>query len=281
MSLTKYPIPAYSLGEIDFKLTKFFDNNMANPTLISTLQELGLSKTEVSVYLALTQQGEASASTLAKKTNLPRTTVISILERFAHDGLITSHRYHGTTYFWIESPQVLVDFFKQKVNLAEHLQRDLTSLYRTDTSFPFADVYDTKVSIQRFVQKFLTSLPKKAILRTIDTPGEGNYRRIYGDLVSENLLKVKRLRGVLTRTLIPVRDFAAIDPKKLKAQEITLRGLPANMTFGGSLWVSDDLLIHFSGLPPFAAVIKHATIVAGVRSLFDALWGSGLYLYRG
>lgn len=252
---------------------------MPNPLLSSTLHELGLSKTEVTVYLALTQLGEAPAVIIAKKTGLPRTTVLSILERFSQQGFITTHHYRGKTYFWIESPQVLVDLFQQKASLAERLCVDLSSLYRTDFSFPFADVYDTKAGIQKFIQKFLTSLPKKALLRTIDAPGEGNYRRIYGDLVGENLLKVKRQRGIITHTLIPANDFSGIDPKKLKAQEIMLRSLPNGMTFQSSLWLSHDLLVHFSGQPPFAVAIKHPGIVEGMRGLFDILWQTAKKLH--
>jgi len=45
------------------------------------LLELGFSRNEAKTYIVLTQLGEANATDIAKKSGLPRTTVISILRK--------------------------------------------------------------------------------------------------------------------------------------------------------------------------------------------------------
>ena len=45
------------------------------------LKELGFNDNEANVYVALTRLGEANATNIAKKSDLPRTTVISILQK--------------------------------------------------------------------------------------------------------------------------------------------------------------------------------------------------------
>ena len=55
------------------------------------LKELGFNSNEVKVYIALTQLGEGTAALVAKKADLPRTTVISLLERLGSQNYITTH----------------------------------------------------------------------------------------------------------------------------------------------------------------------------------------------
>ena len=55
---------------------------MANSkTIAKQLTELGFNSNEARVYVALTQLGEANATNIAKKADLPRTTAISILQK--------------------------------------------------------------------------------------------------------------------------------------------------------------------------------------------------------
>lgn len=242
--------------------------------LHTALKELGLNKNEVGVYIALTQQGEAPASAIAKRVGLPRTTTIGILERFQEQGLITSHMYHGRLYYWIESPHVLVEHYQQKVALAEQLKSELAGLYRTHTAFPFGRVYDTKQSIARFIEKLLASATKKSVIYTIDTPSAGNYRKIYGENVEKTILRLKREKQLTTHTLVPHGDLHRIDPEKIRLQRIILKELPPGVQFSASIWLIGDLLIHFSGVPPFAVVIRHPEIVHGMQALFQHFWHS-------
>lgn len=254
-------------------LSKFFDDTMSND-LRTALRELGLTKNEVDVYVALTQQGEAPAAAIAKRVGLPRTTTIGILERFQEQALITSHTYRGKLYYWIESPHVLVEHYQQKVALAEQLRGELAGLYRTHSAFPFARVYDTKRSIGRFIEKLLTSATRKSVICTIDTPSAGNYRKIYGDNVERVILKLKREKQLTTHTLVPFGDAQHIDAEKIRLQRITIRELPPGLDFAASVWLIGDVVVHFSGVPPFAVVVRHPQIVHGMRALFQHFWTS-------
>ena len=102
------------------------------------LTELGFKPSEIKVYVASTQLGEASATQIAKKISLPRTTVISILQRLEEDNYISTHRYKGKTYFWVESPRLIKDSLEQKMKVASNLEEILTELYRSESNFPFS-----------------------------------------------------------------------------------------------------------------------------------------------
>jgi len=236
------------------------------------LKELGFNSNEVSVYIALTQLGEAKAAQIAKKANLPRTTTISILDKLAKDNYLTTNKYRGVTYYWIESPKTLAGILETKLDVANHLNTLLTGLYRSEAHFPFAQVYDTKTGIKQFIAKILAELSKNSFLYTIDSPGTGNYAKIYSDNYRKILYQQKKKRGVITNTLVPNGYFEKIPNFKLTEQFINIREMPQGINFTASIWLMKNMLIHFSGNPPFIVAIKHEHIVNSFKSVYDYLW---------
>ena len=236
------------------------------------LHELDFSPNEVRVYLALTELGEALASQAAKKANLPRTTVISILNNFAERGFVSVHRYRGASYYWVESPKTVRDVFANKVLIAEQLDALLAGLYRSDAHFPSAQVYDSRKSLKNFIEKTLVTLQKNSIIYTIDSPQQGNYSKVLSDEYQRVLIGLKRKRGVATRTLVPYGTLRSINPRKLREQNIEIRELPEGLSFQASLWLIKDMAVLFSGRPPFAVAVRHELIVASMKGLFEYLW---------
>jgi len=237
-----------------------------------SLAELGFSENEIRIYLALTQLGEAPAAHIAKKADLPRTTAISILEKLSAGNYLTTHKYKGTTYYWVESPHALIETLESKIGIAQELGDLLTGLYRTDSHFPFAETFDTKTNIKNFIHKIISESDKKSIIYTIDTPGEGNYSKIFDDEIGKFFSVQKAKKQILTRTLIPCGAFQDIKPEKLQVQNIEIREMPQEIKFRSSLWLMNDKVIFFSGNPPFVTAIKHEAIHAGIKSIYDYLW---------
>ncbi|SRR6266481_2360082 len=236
------------------------------------LEELGMHPNEIKIYMALASLGEAPASVVAKKANVPRTTAISVLEKFKKENLISLHRYHGITYYWIESPRILSESFMTKAGIAEDLARLFSDFYRSEAAFPFAEVHDTKSGIRAFIEKTLANLKQGSVICTIDAPREGNYNKIYSENIEHVLLAQKRKKGILTHTLVPYGITKDIPPQKLKIQSIVIRELPPAIEFHASLWVIGDTLMHFSGNPPFVVAVRHKGIVDGMKSIFDFFW---------
>lgn len=241
-------------------------------TLTHSLHDLGFGDKETRVYEALTKLGEAKAADIAKKAEIARTTTISILEKFHESGYVTTHRYRGVQYYWIESPDTLVNLFREKTALAEQLKDTLTEAYRSEAHFPTVQTFDTRSAIKQFITAFLSALDMQSTLRTIDAAHEGNYAKIYPGNIGELLYSVKKRRKITTHTLVPADSMRNVDPKKIALQDILVRELPHGLKFSGSLWITKQSLIHFSGNPPFLVETRHERIVEGMRSLFDYLW---------
>jgi DNA-binding MarR family transcriptional regulator len=238
----------------------------------NNLKELDFSSNEIQVYIALTQLGESVASKIAKKADLPRTTTIGILKNLESKNYLTSHAYRGKTYFWIESPKALEESLKNKIKIAESLNVFLSDLYRAEADFPSAEIYDTKSRVKKFIENSLISLNKKTTIFTIDTPGEGNYLKIFSEQFGNRLFELKNKKDIFTKTLIPHGSFATIDKNKLENQNIEVREMPRGVNYKSSLWIMGNKVVLFSGRYPFIVCVKHKLITDGMKSIYDFLW---------
>jgi sugar-specific transcriptional regulator TrmB len=236
------------------------------------LRELGFNANEIKVYIAVTQLGEATAAQVAKKSDLPRTTAISLLARLKEQNYVTSHIYQGITYYWVESPRIIGQVFEQKLKIAESLNSAFADLYRSEAHFPYVQTFDSKTAIKNYIEKFVLGLEKNSVLYTIDSPKENNYAKIYFKDIGEMTRREKQNKGVLTHTLVPYGSFGSIEDHKLKTQAIKIREMPERISFATSLWLTEDTVVHFSGNPVFLVAIKHDAISKGIKSIYDFLW---------
>jgi len=85
---------------------------------METLEKLGLSKSEIKVYLSLLQEGSASAGELTKYCGLYRTNIYDILEKLREKGLITSISKNNKKYYSASKPKklnILLDNKKEEI----------------------------------------------------------------------------------------------------------------------------------------------------------------------
>ena len=84
-------------------------------------QGLGFNDKESKIFLALNQYGPSPASTLARVTNIKRTSVYDILNSLMDKRVISSFRQGAYTYFEIDDLNKLLLYEKEKVNIAKLL----------------------------------------------------------------------------------------------------------------------------------------------------------------
>ncbi|MFQ5531484.1 MAG: TrmB family transcriptional regulator [Candidatus Nanoarchaeia archaeon] len=78
------------------------------------LEELGLTKNEVKVYLALLELGTTSAGPLIKKTEMHRAAVYDLLEFLIDKGLVSFVIKANRKYFEAQDPSRLTEYLNEK-----------------------------------------------------------------------------------------------------------------------------------------------------------------------
>lgn len=93
-----------------------------------TLEEIGLTKIEAEVYLALLKLGTTTAWPLIKKTELHKSTIYNTLERLIEKGLVSFIIKNNTRYYEANEPLILMAKLEEQENKLTKTKADLKKL---------------------------------------------------------------------------------------------------------------------------------------------------------
>ena len=126
------------------------------------LQNLGLSEKEASVYIALLQVDNTSASELAQKTDIKRPTVYVMLESLEEKGLVSETTEGKRTRYQAEPPERLETYVqRRKQELEEQSKRleddvipQLKSMQKEEGERPVVKYFEGKEGIISTMEEF-------------------------------------------------------------------------------------------------------------------------------
>src|SRR3989338_10355313 len=93
---------------------------------LAKLEELGLTHNEARTYTALLEIGETTTGAIVKKTGLHRVLIYDALERLIKKGLASFVIKENRKYFQATDPNRLLDFLKEKEEIAKSLLPELS-----------------------------------------------------------------------------------------------------------------------------------------------------------
>lgn len=95
---------------------------------IETLRNLGLTDSEIKVYLALLELGSSTKGPIVDKAGVASSKIYELLEKLSKKGLISTIIKSGTKYFEAAPPQRLLDYLKEKENKLKQQEDKLNKL---------------------------------------------------------------------------------------------------------------------------------------------------------
>ena len=98
-------------------------------SLLSTLQNYGRSEKEARVYLTVLELGTSIASTIARRAELNRVTVYTLLEEMIKKSTILSESINNIKYYTAVHPEALCKNFENKyMSIKESLPQLLETM---------------------------------------------------------------------------------------------------------------------------------------------------------
>lgn len=134
--------------------------------LHTTLASLGLTPSQIQVFLCCLEYGSLSVARIAHLIHLPRTTVHGYVQDLAEQGLLTANKQtHGTMYQAI-SPDHLIallhnkqDRLTQLIQQVEDIKPTLTQLSQKQFALPKIQYYQWLESIESIYKKIPPQTP--------------------------------------------------------------------------------------------------------------------------
>lgn len=118
-------------------------------TIQAILEEIGLTKNETKIYLALLKLGSTSTGAILKATRIHNSKVYDGLERLANKGLVSHVIVANTKHFKAVNPDRLLDFLDDKKKKIESQEMEIEKYLPELKLFQRSETEETEAEIFR------------------------------------------------------------------------------------------------------------------------------------
>lgn len=247
--------------------------------IISLLEDLGLTKTEIKIYLSLLKIGETTTTNIVKDANIHASKVYEYLEKLIQKGLVSYSIKNNKKYFFAEDPKNLNMYVEEKMDVLLSQKKEINSLLpelyliqKKDQKKPKMKIFEGLYGIKTLRTFIYDVLDKNEKLLIIGAPKIGN-EKLEGFLLNWHKKRIKK--GIICEYLYDSdnQKFGLIR-KKMNLTKVKF--LKNNIS--SPMWIeifSKYVAIgHIIGNSAIVFLIEDEEIANGYRDYFNLLWKS-------
>ena len=233
----------------------------------TVLQNFGLTDAEVRVYLTLLRLGEATASTLAQKTNTNRTFTYDRLKKLLGSGFVSYVTRDNKKYFMTSDPNQLLSIIKEKEEQIKTILPELEKLKLPQKEGPVVSIFSSRKGVQTALNLILKDKKEVYI--------HGSMTRFKETM--ENFYEIWNKRRVKEK--IPLKVLSN-EEVQLELTEIDIlseheKSSTTTFTFGNK-----SILVLWSEIP-IAIFIESEEIAKDNTTFFNNIWNREIKIYSG
>jgi len=121
------------------------------------LQNIGLTKSEIKVFLTLIEFNTLSASEISEKTGYYRKNTYDILRKLIQKGLVSSVKTKNKQIFTSANPKKLLDFIELRKKEVTEIMPELTEMYKKSPPVEEVTVFRGKDGLKTIFETILST----------------------------------------------------------------------------------------------------------------------------
>jgi len=242
--------------------------------LKKSLVELGFSKNEAVVYVALVELGITQAGPLVKRTKLHRMLVYNALDRFVDVGYATVVRKKNIQLFQATDPAIIVEEIQKKQALAQSILKDIRKLQQTQ---PEAVTVRTLVGREGFVTNMKdivesTARQKDKTMRIIGGARDTEFYEVIGDWYKDYTVMNEKY-GIRKLLVAPESHSAGFKKNFAMEKNTELRTLPGGLNTPLYTRITEEMVSFEMYKPEILVIqIRNSRIAKNYLDSFELLW---------
>jgi HTH-type transcriptional regulator, sugar sensing transcriptional regulator len=238
-----------------------------------TLEEIGLSKNEASVYLALLKLQETQTGNLCNKANIASSHIYKILTNLLDKGLATYKIKNNVKIFMPGPPETLNDLLLNKQKQLEEQRKNIKETISKLKQIPQEDsrtnykYFEGITSIKSMWNEINNSLDKKDIAKcyTCKLNSGRNFLGTY-----EEHHKIRSKKGVKAKLILPNKSKEIAMKREKQKAEIKFLDLNNDSEWGV---IGDIIYLHYvTSKKPRGFLIQDEIFAKTFEQVFDKLW---------
>ncbi len=233
------------------------------------LSRLGFSRNEAKVYLATLESGPSSAQELAERSDLPRTTVYSVLDYLARRGIVSKTVRQGKTKFLADPPDKLLSIVTELRTQMEKALPQLEAMYNTSETKPKIYFYEGRGAIRKAFDDTLAVKPSEILMWNTDFYFDFERYGLDKHYIEHRVelgIRAKRIagEGSIWHTRNRPRDSAELSETTVVPRKIFWPGIEVN--------IYADKVVFMNFAENNSVIIESKAIADAMRQVYHLSW---------
>jgi len=232
------------------------------------LQDLGLTPTEIKVYMTLLEIGSSSAGKILEKSKLPNSTIHRDLNSLIEKGIVSFILEGKRKIYQATEPERFFDFIEDKKRKFEEILPELKKKQKANVNEESASVYKGVKGIKEVYDIMINSSGKE-----YNTFGGGPItEKIMGLTWWLNLHK-RRVENKLPSRQIFDESVREGGKEIAKNKLTNIKYLDKDFAqFQETIIVGDSVAIAVFSDNPYAFLVKDKNVAESYKKYFELLW---------
>jgi len=227
------------------------------------LEQIGLSKGEIRVYIALLKLGSSTVNKIKIETKIHRTTVYDFLDKLINRGLVSFVIVNGVNHYQATDPRKLVEYVKEMEDQVSSIIPNLESLKSKNKNEVTVEVYR---GIEGFKTVLNDMIKTKSDLVWLGVDEEKFNRTFSNTVIEQHIRKQKESK-------IHERLLTSEEAKNVyQSKTATYRFVPKEYFDPTPTAVYSDRVMHLIWEPLTIVLMKNKNLANAYKKHFEQLW---------
>ena len=241
------------------------------------LEEIGLTKTETKIYLALLKLGQTTTTQIVREAKIHASKVYEFLDRLIQKGLVSYVIKSNKKHFTAADPEMLKEFLREKQRKIDEQEKEIDKILpelklirNAKKNEIKSEIYEGLEGAKSIYEKIYSTLKKGETQYVIGAPKIAN-EKVEGFLLDWHKKRIKK--GIKCKYIYDsnVRDYGKIR-EEMKFTDV--RYLPKKTI--SPMWIEifkDSVVIgHIKDYNAVLFLIHDKEIAKGYLDYFKLIW---------
>jgi sugar-specific transcriptional regulator TrmB len=241
-----------------------------------SLEEIGFTRSEIKVYLALIELGESTVGNIVKKSGVASSKIYELLEKLMEKGIVSTYIKANRKYFQAANPKRLKDYIEQRKKELHETGKEIEDMIPLLSEKFLAHAKETEVElfkgyrgVETVFRDMIRELKKGdefLVCGGGDSPTENERTKWF----FEKIHRQRSEKGIVLRIILSEarrKSMKQITLFPCTNQRYTDVGTPSTTNIYG-----DTTILLIMSPYPAAIRIRNKQITETYRKYFEELW---------
>ena len=240
------------------------------------LSEIGMTKSEIAVYLALLELGSSTTGSIIKKAGIASGKAYIVLDKLILKGIVTYSIKAGTKHYYAKDPERLLDYIKEREDELKQKEGKLRKIipalkikYNEGTQKPITEIYEGIKGLKTFYYWALREMKRGDYIYAMGVPKEANEKH---ESFFLNWNK-KRIQAGVKLRIIYNHDSRQFGKKRERMRLTEVRYLKPELETPAWVDIFNDYVVTMNVHgTPICFLIKNKESADSYKKYFNIIW---------